>query len=155
MATLLEILLTIFTGVSTLIAVFAFWHTYTISKVRGPEFVIPEVRFIQLGEGFLTVHALIQNIGDRAGHLRFKSIQIQLNDGTLLDAHQPNKIYPLQPDSETLKGFTFRAEEPIDLKGGVFIAKGVYSSPKGKGRMIPIEFEQNITVDEPSHYGHP
>lgn len=138
MAALLEILLTIFTGISTIIAVIAFWHTYTVSKVRGPQFNFTEARTVdrkhtELEKDLVYVNVLVQNIGDRMGFLRWEKVRIEVRNQRI-EAHTPQKPWecPVQPDNQTSKQFSFIITKDFDLSDGVFTAEGVYSSLEGK-----------------------
>lgn len=110
------------------------YNVYKQHYIRGPEFNLTEARIDARQESFRRVKALIQNIGDRMGCLRWESINIKLGEEIfhILDNRDKEWEWQAQPESQTFKGFTFNVSSDVDLTGAIFFTKGVYSSHKGK-----------------------
>lgn len=141
-------------AVSIFSVVVAALALYYAKRVRGPEFNLAEARIDARKDTFARVKIVIQNIGDRVGYLRWDNINLKVNDDIyhIRELSEKEFDWQAQADTPTPKTFHFKVSLDIDLTGGIFLAKGVYSSHKGKmikktwrtpltGMLKPIEGE--------------
>lgn len=135
--------------ITILIAVGAFilslYNTWKQHHVRDSEFNLTEARVDARKNEFARVKIVIQNIGDRMGYLRWDNINLKVNDDiyNIRDLSEKEFTWQAQTDPQTPKTFHFKVSLDIDLTGGIFLAKGVYSSHKGK--MIEKTWETLLT----------
>lgn len=100
------------------IATLALYYT---RKVRGSDFVLTETRVTHRTEETATILALIQNVGDRMGYIRWDSTHLKVKSKifTLKVPREYNTTYA--PDTQQEKGgFTFLVGEDEDLTDGFF-----------------------------------
>lgn len=140
--------ITVINGITILIAVGAFmlslYNTWKQHHVRGPEFNVAEARITDRTTDTRVVMILIQNIGDRMGYVRWDDIKFKVGERLFKPKVPTGYRGIIQADTQEERTFHFFAGEHENLVGGFFIAKGVYSSHKGKG-MIPDTWKTPLT----------
>ena len=100
--------------------------------VKGVIFNLTEARVTERRDATITVKVLIQNIGDRMGLVRWTHISIKRKEEVLSLGNPKEYEWQAQPNTQTPKGFHFEISMLENLNGCIFLAKGVYSSHKGR-----------------------
>lgn len=111
------------------------------SRVRGPHFNLTEAFVTKRAHENIDVEILLQNIGDRMGYLRWGDIKIKFGE-TFIDATEQKveflgakkSVFEWQDkaDTQIRRRFLFPIRKNRNLNGAIFVAKGEFTSHKGK-----------------------
>lgn len=127
--------------VTIITSIYNSYYNFLQIRVRGPQFHLIEAAVKVRELEAIKVEVLLHNTGDRAGHLRWKTIRIKTLDQKIFSPleDEDELTWSSSPDEQFQKMYEFYMPGDVDLTGGVFLGEGSYSNHRGQRHSIKHE----------------